>query len=144
MTASRPTRSTTASSCPSSAPSPCRTPARTSSSASSPDLNCRVCYRLFASLFDFSIINIHDGVFDQNTSFVRFRYLKTSYCWGSPSCLQTFPLPSSEPTDNANVSFVTYKGDYYVSTETNIMHKVDPETLKTTKKVRRALKPWTD
>lgn len=44
-----------------------------------------------------------------------------------------FPL---EPTDNANVSFVTYKGDYYVSTETNAMHKVDPETLETTKKVR--------
>lgn len=40
-----------------------------------------------------------------------------------------------EPTDNANVSFVTYKGDYYVSTETNIMHKVDPETLETTKRV---------
>lgn len=40
-----------------------------------------------------------------------------------------------EPTDNANVSFVTYKGDYYVSTETNVMHKVDPETLEATKKV---------
>lgn len=40
-----------------------------------------------------------------------------------------------EPTDNANVSFVTYKGDYYVSTETNVMHRVDPETLDTTKKV---------
>ncbi|XP_040049427.1 carotenoid-cleaving dioxygenase, mitochondrial isoform X2 [Gasterosteus aculeatus] len=47
--------------------------------------------------------------------------------------LSRFELP--KPTDNANVSFVTYKGDYYVSTETNIMHKVDPETLKTTKKV---------
>ncbi|KAL3992440.1 solute carrier family 25, member 46 [Sarotherodon galilaeus] len=42
---------------------------------------------------------------------------------------------SHKPTDNANVSFVTYKGDYYVSTETNIMHKVDPETLETTEKV---------
>lgn len=42
-----------------------------------------------------------------------------------------------EPTDNANVSFVTYKGDYYVSTETTVMHKVDPETLETTKKVIR-------
>ncbi|KAF7651453.1 hypothetical protein LDENG_00110880 [Lucifuga dentata] len=40
-----------------------------------------------------------------------------------------------KPTDNANVSFVTYKGDYYVSTETNIMHKVDPETLETKTKV---------
>ncbi|CAK6972489.1 beta-carotene oxygenase 2b [Scomber scombrus] len=47
--------------------------------------------------------------------------------------LSRFELP--KPTDNANVSFVTYKGDYYVSTETNIMHKVDPETLETTKKV---------
>ncbi|KAJ4935884.1 hypothetical protein JOQ06_017411 [Pogonophryne albipinna] len=47
--------------------------------------------------------------------------------------LSTFELP--KPTDNANVSFVTYKGDYYVSTETNVMHKVDPETLKTTQKV---------
>ncbi|XP_071327991.1 carotenoid-cleaving dioxygenase, mitochondrial-like isoform X2 [Trachinotus anak] len=47
--------------------------------------------------------------------------------------LSRFELP--KPTDNANVSFVTYKGDYYVSTETNVMHKVDPETLETTKKV---------
>ncbi|KAM8903763.1 carotenoid-cleaving dioxygenase, mitochondrial-like [Spinachia spinachia] len=47
--------------------------------------------------------------------------------------LSRFKLP--KPTDNANVSFVNYKGDYYVSTETNIMHKVDPETLETTKKV---------
>uniref|UniRef100_A0A665VSM6 Beta-carotene oxygenase 2 n=1 Tax=Echeneis naucrates TaxID=173247 RepID=A0A665VSM6_ECHNA len=47
--------------------------------------------------------------------------------------LSRFEIP--KPTDNANVSFVTYKGDYYVSTETNIMHKVDPETLETTKKV---------
>ncbi|KAM6932109.1 beta-carotene oxygenase 2b [Lycodopsis pacificus] len=47
--------------------------------------------------------------------------------------LSRFELPKS--TDNANVSFVTYKGDYYVSTETNIMHKVDPETLETTEKV---------
>ncbi|XP_039862344.1 beta-carotene oxygenase 2b [Simochromis diagramma] len=42
---------------------------------------------------------------------------------------------SHKPTDNANMSFVTYKGDYYVSTETNIMHKVDPDTLETTEKV---------
>lgn len=40
-----------------------------------------------------------------------------------------------EHTDNANVSVVTYKGDYYVSTESNIMHKIDPETLEATKKV---------
>ncbi|KAM4567050.1 beta-carotene oxygenase 2b [Odontesthes bonariensis] len=47
--------------------------------------------------------------------------------------LSRFELP--KPTDNANVSFVTYKGDYYVSTETNIIHMVDPETLAATKKV---------
>ncbi|XP_028320405.1 beta-carotene oxygenase 2b [Gouania willdenowi] len=47
--------------------------------------------------------------------------------------LSRFELP--KPTDNANVSFVTYKGDYYVSTETNVMHKIDPETLETKKQV---------
>ncbi|KAL7834943.1 hypothetical protein SRHO_G00291900 [Serrasalmus rhombeus] len=40
-----------------------------------------------------------------------------------------------KPTDNASVSFIKYKGDYYVSTETNFMHKVDPETLETKQKV---------
>ncbi|XP_040007461.1 beta,beta-carotene 9',10'-oxygenase-like isoform X1 [Xiphias gladius] len=40
-----------------------------------------------------------------------------------------------EPTDNASVSFVKYKGDYYVSTETNFMHKVNPENLETLEKV---------
>ncbi|XP_051967564.1 carotenoid-cleaving dioxygenase, mitochondrial [Xyrauchen texanus] len=40
-----------------------------------------------------------------------------------------------KPTDNASVSFVKYKGDYYVSTETNFMHIVDPETLKSKQKV---------
>lgn len=44
---------------------------------------------------------------------------------------------SAEPTDNANVSFVTYKGDYYVSTETKIIHKLDPEKLEATQKVSR-------
>lgn len=44
---------------------------------------------------------------------------------------------SLEPTDNANVSFVTYKGDYYVSTETKIIHKLDPEKLEATQKVSR-------
>ena len=39
------------------------------------------------------------------------------------------------PTDNASVSFVKYKGDYYVSTETNLMHKVDPESLASIEKV---------
>ncbi|KAL0993793.1 hypothetical protein UPYG_G00114000 [Umbra pygmaea] len=40
-----------------------------------------------------------------------------------------------EPTDNASVSFVKYKGDYYVSTETNFMHRLDPESLETLDKV---------
>jgi len=47
--------------------------------------------------------------------------------------LSRFELPSV--TDNGNVNFVLYKGDYYVSTETNFMHKVDPETLQSTQKV---------
>ncbi|XP_068936479.1 carotenoid-cleaving dioxygenase, mitochondrial isoform X4 [Petaurus breviceps papuanus] len=38
-------------------------------------------------------------------------------------------------TDNTNVNCVKYKGDYYVSTETNYMNKVDPETLEKTEKV---------
>lgn len=42
----------------------------------------------------------------------------------------------AEPTDNASVSFVKYKSDYYVSTETNFMHRVNPENLKTTERVR--------
>ncbi|XP_036412902.1 beta-carotene oxygenase 2b [Colossoma macropomum] len=40
-----------------------------------------------------------------------------------------------QPTDNASVSFVEYKGDYYVSTETKFMHRIDPETLETKGKV---------
>uniref|UniRef100_A0A8C8A1T0 Carotenoid-cleaving dioxygenase, mitochondrial n=1 Tax=Oryzias sinensis TaxID=183150 RepID=A0A8C8A1T0_9TELE len=40
-----------------------------------------------------------------------------------------------EPTDNASVSFVKYKGDFYVSTETNFMHKVNLENLDTLEKV---------
>ncbi|XP_038548670.1 beta,beta-carotene 9',10'-oxygenase-like [Micropterus salmoides] len=47
--------------------------------------------------------------------------------------LSRFAMPKT--SDNANVSFVNYKGDYYVTTETGAMHKVDPETLETTKKV---------
>ncbi|XP_035240746.1 beta,beta-carotene 9',10'-oxygenase-like isoform X1 [Anguilla anguilla] len=38
-------------------------------------------------------------------------------------------------TDNANISFTKYKGDFYVSTETNFMHKINPETLETNEKV---------
>lgn len=44
-----------------------------------------------------------------------------------------FSVP--EPTDNASVSFTKYKGDYYVSTETNFMHKVNPENLETLEQV---------
>ncbi|KAK5917860.1 hypothetical protein CgunFtcFv8_002671 [Champsocephalus gunnari] len=40
-----------------------------------------------------------------------------------------------DSTDNASVSFVKYKGDYYVSTETNFMHRVNPENLETLDKV---------
>ncbi|XP_022044541.2 carotenoid-cleaving dioxygenase, mitochondrial-like [Acanthochromis polyacanthus] len=40
-----------------------------------------------------------------------------------------------ERTDNASVNFVKYKGDYYVSTETNFMHRVNPETLQSVEKV---------
>ncbi|OBS83080.1 hypothetical protein A6R68_22918, partial [Neotoma lepida] len=38
-------------------------------------------------------------------------------------------------TDNTNVNFVQYKGDYYMSTETNFMNKVDIETLERMEKV---------
>lgn len=44
-----------------------------------------------------------------------------------------FCLP--EPTDNANVNFVEYKGDYYVSTETKYMRRVNPQSLETKEKV---------
>ncbi|XP_046891256.1 beta-carotene oxygenase 2b isoform X1 [Hypomesus transpacificus] len=47
--------------------------------------------------------------------------------------LSRFEMP--KPSDNDNVSFVTYKGDYYVSTETNFMHRIDPETLEAKEKV---------
>lgn len=41
----------------------------------------------------------------------------------------------SAMTDNTSVNFVQYKGDYYMSTETNFMNKVDIETLERTEKV---------
>lgn len=41
----------------------------------------------------------------------------------------------TEATDNASVNFVKYKGDYYVSTETNYMRRVDPQSLETKEKV---------
>ncbi|KAL9825761.1 carotenoid-cleaving dioxygenase, mitochondrial isoform 1-T1 [Geothlypis trichas] len=40
-----------------------------------------------------------------------------------------------QPSDNCNVNYVLYKGDYYVSSENICMHKVDPETLETKEKV---------
>ncbi|NXE70194.1 BCDO2 oxygenase, partial [Calcarius ornatus] len=40
-----------------------------------------------------------------------------------------------QPSDNCNVNYVLYKGDYYVSSENIGMHKVDPETLETKEKV---------
>ncbi|XP_015273498.1 PREDICTED: beta,beta-carotene 9',10'-oxygenase [Gekko japonicus] len=42
---------------------------------------------------------------------------------------------SMDMTDNCNVNYVVYKGDYYVSTETNFMHRVDVETLESQEKV---------
>nr|XP_020648833.1 beta,beta-carotene 9',10'-oxygenase isoform X1 [Pogona vitticeps]XP_020648839.1 beta,beta-carotene 9',10'-oxygenase isoform X1 [Pogona vitticeps] len=47
--------------------------------------------------------------------------------------MSTFEMP--KPTDNCSVNFTVYKGDYYASTETNVMHKVDLETLKSKGKV---------
>ncbi|XP_062418371.1 beta-carotene 15, 15-dioxygenase 2, like isoform X2 [Pungitius pungitius] len=44
-----------------------------------------------------------------------------------------FQIPKA--TDNASVNFVKYKGDYYVSTETNYMRRVDPQSLETKEKV---------
>lgn len=45
----------------------------------------------------------------------------------------------TEPTDNASVNFVKYKGDYYVSTETNFIHRVNPENLETLERVQMLL-----
>ncbi|XP_076969027.1 carotenoid-cleaving dioxygenase, mitochondrial isoform X4 [Tamandua tetradactyla] len=47
--------------------------------------------------------------------------------------MSKFELPAI--TDNTNVNYVQYKGDYYVSTETNVMNKVDIRTLQKTEKV---------
>ena len=46
----------------------------------------------------------------------------------------------TEATDNASVNFVKYKGDYYVSTETNYMRRVDPQSLETKEKVSPCIK----
>ncbi|NXY86536.1 BCDO2 oxygenase, partial [Alcedo cyanopectus] len=47
--------------------------------------------------------------------------------------MSRFEMP--EPSDNASVNYVVYKGDYYVSNENIFMYKVDPETLETKEKV---------
>ncbi|XP_058546242.1 carotenoid-cleaving dioxygenase, mitochondrial isoform X2 [Neofelis nebulosa] len=47
--------------------------------------------------------------------------------------LSKFEVPAI--TDNTNVNYVQYKGDYYLSTETNFMNKVDIKTLEKTEKV---------
>ncbi|XP_078538135.1 carotenoid-cleaving dioxygenase, mitochondrial-like [Lissotriton helveticus] len=47
--------------------------------------------------------------------------------------MSRFERPTS--TDNAIVNFVFYRGDYYVSTETNFMRRIDPNNLKTLEKV---------
>ncbi|RXN32028.1 beta,beta-carotene 9, 10 -oxygenase-like protein [Labeo rohita] len=44
-----------------------------------------------------------------------------------------FQIPKA--TDNAGVSFVKYKGDFYVSTETNFMRRIDPVSLETKEKI---------
>uniref|UniRef100_A0A667H438 Carotenoid-cleaving dioxygenase, mitochondrial n=1 Tax=Lynx canadensis TaxID=61383 RepID=A0A667H438_LYNCA len=47
--------------------------------------------------------------------------------------LSKFEVPAI--TDNTNVNYVQYKGDYYLSTETNFMNKVDIKTLEKTEKL---------
>lgn len=46
----------------------------------------------------------------------------------------------TEATDNASVNFVKYNGDYYVSTETNYMRRINPQSLETKEKVSWWLK----
>ncbi|XP_069470373.1 carotenoid-cleaving dioxygenase, mitochondrial-like isoform X2 [Ambystoma mexicanum] len=47
--------------------------------------------------------------------------------------MSVFEIPKE--TDNGNINYACYKGDYYVSTETNFMYRVDPNTLETKDKV---------
>ncbi|XP_008063759.1 beta,beta-carotene 9',10'-oxygenase isoform X1 [Carlito syrichta] len=51
-----------------------------------------------------------------------------------PGKLQVI-VNSDAMSDNTNVNYVQYKGDYYISTETNFMNKLDIETLEKTEKV---------
>ncbi|XP_020392730.1 carotenoid-cleaving dioxygenase, mitochondrial [Rhincodon typus] len=46
--------------------------------------------------------------------------------------ISKFEMPT---TDNGSVNFARYKGDYYATTETNFIHKVNPNTLDTVEKV---------
>lgn len=144
MTTTKPSRSKTASQCQSLALSPCQTPVKTSSSASCQDLNYQVsilsnCMNRNKTLMQQNVILMQSALH----SFIHFHIPRSekrivNYCCGCTCAVLltlAFSFSPLEPTDNANVSFVTYKGDYYVSTETNLMHKVDPETLETTKKV---------
>ena len=50
-------------------------------------------------------------------------------------CVCSSVCGHAEATDNASVNFVKYKGDYFVSTETNYMRRVDPDSLETKEKV---------
>uniref|UniRef100_A0A8C2JCV8 Beta-carotene oxygenase 2b n=1 Tax=Cyprinus carpio TaxID=7962 RepID=A0A8C2JCV8_CYPCA len=66
------------------------------------------------------------------TNIYKLKYTSVSFllkllCHAFKSCHLSLPTGQS---DNANVSFVQYKGDYYVSTETDFMHKIDPQTQK--------------
>ncbi|KAE8592642.1 hypothetical protein XENTR_v10018831 [Xenopus tropicalis] len=47
--------------------------------------------------------------------------------------LSRFEMPN--PTDNGSINFMKYQNDYYVSTETNLMHKVNSDLLVTKEKV---------
>ncbi|XP_059812845.1 carotenoid-cleaving dioxygenase, mitochondrial-like isoform X1 [Hypanus sabinus] len=40
-----------------------------------------------------------------------------------------------DATDNGSVNFALYKGDYYATTETNFIYKVNPNTLETEEKI---------
>lgn len=82
----------------------------------------------------------------QNTSLeiaLRLR-VQIILCFSIHCCYVIF-LRRTEATDNANVHFVKYKGDYFVSTETNYMRRIDPQTLETKEKVARQYgraSPW--
>ncbi|KAM4652428.1 carotenoid-cleaving dioxygenase, mitochondrial-like isoform 2-T2 [Discoglossus pictus] len=53
------------------------------------------------------------------------------------SIIQTFVSAFELPEfgDNGNINFMKYKNDYYVGTETTLIHKVDPAQLQTKERV---------